>query len=120
MADRVLFIGWNAPVRGREERSLEVFNEAIGLYGRLQQEARIESFDVVLLRPNGQLGGYIEVHGTAAQLAAVREDEAFQRNMIDAELSVDGMRQIEGFTNEAVARQMAMYQEAIAKVPQMA
>jgi hypothetical protein len=24
MADRVLFIGWGAPVRGREERELEV------------------------------------------------------------------------------------------------
>ena len=30
MADRVLFISWNAPVRGREERGLKVFNEAMG------------------------------------------------------------------------------------------
>ena len=30
MADRVLFIGWSTPVRGREERGLEVFNESIG------------------------------------------------------------------------------------------
>src|ERR1700730_8561145 len=114
MADRVLFIGWSTPVRGREERGLEVFNEAIGMYGRMQQEGRIEAFDVVLLGPNGELNGYMEVHGSAEQLPAVREDDEFQRNMIDASLVVDGLRQIEGFTNEEVARQMTRYQESIA------
>jgi hypothetical protein len=119
MADRVLFIGWTTPVRGREERAVEAFNDALGLCGRMQQEGRIEAFDVVLLGPNSLLGGYIEVHGTAAQLAAVREDEEFQRNTIDASLSVEGICHIDGFTNEAIARQMAMYQEAVAGLPQM-
>jgi hypothetical protein len=41
MADRMLFIGWGAPVRGLEERGLEVFNDAIGLLGRMQQDGRI-------------------------------------------------------------------------------
>jgi hypothetical protein len=118
MADRVLFISWTTPVRGREERGLEVFNESMGLYGRLQQEGRIEKFDVVLLGPNGDLNGYIELHGSADQLAALREDEEFERNTIEASLIVDGFRQIEGVTNEEIARQMALYQESIARVPQ--
>jgi hypothetical protein len=118
MADRVLFIGWNTPVRGREERGLEVFNDAIGIYGRMQQDRRIEKFDVVLLGPNSDLNGYIELHGTAEQLAAVREDEEFQRNSTDASLVVDGLRHIDGFTNDGVAREMALYQESIARVPQ--
>jgi hypothetical protein len=120
MADRMLFIGWGASVRGREERGLEVFNESIGFYGRAQQDGRIESFDVVLLAPNTDLGGYIELHGTAEQLAALRESEEFRRNLADASLIVDDLRQIEGFTNEGVAREMALYQESIARVPQTA
>jgi hypothetical protein len=120
MADRLLFIGWSTPVRGREERGLEVFNEAIGLCGRMQQEGRIEKFDVVLLGPNGDLNGYIEVHGSAAQIAAFREDEEFQRNTVEASLVVDGLRHIEGYTNDEVARQMARYQESVARVPQTA
>ena len=56
MADRLLFLSWGAPVRGREERSLEVFNASMGLYGRLQQEGRIEGFDVALMTPNAALG----------------------------------------------------------------
>jgi hypothetical protein len=120
MADRVLFIGWGSPVHGREERGLEVFNEAIGLCGRMQQEGRIERFDVVLLAPNADLNGYLEVHGSAAQLAAFREDEEFQRNTVDASLIVGGLRHIDGYTNDEVARQVALYQERVARVPQAA
>ncbi len=120
MADRMLFIGWGTPVRGREERSLEVFNEAIGLYGRMQEESRIEKFDVVLLGPNAGLNGYIELSGSAQQLAAVRDSEEFRRTLVDASLVVDDLRLIDGFANEAVAREMALYQESIARVPQIA
>src|SRR5882724_11283991 len=107
MADRLLFIGWSTPVRGREERGIEVFNEALGILGRMQQEGRIEKFDVVLLGPNGDLGGYMEVHGTAEQLMAVREDPEFERNTADASLIVDGLRHIDGYTDAGVAQQMA-------------
>jgi hypothetical protein len=120
MADRMLFIGWGAPVRGREERGLEVFNEAVGLYGRMQQEGRIERFDVALLQPNAELDGYITLHGSAEQLATVREDAEFQRMTIAASLIVEGLRMIDGVTNSGVADQMAMYQEAVGKIPQMA
>jgi hypothetical protein len=118
MADRVLFISWTTPVRGREERGLEVFNETMGLYGRMQQDGRIEKFDVVLLNASGDLNGYIELHGSAEQLAAVREDEEFQRNTVEASLIVDDLRHAEGVTNEEIARQMALYQESVARVPQ--
>lgn len=120
MADRVLFIGWGNPVPGREERGLEVFNEALGLLGRMQQDGRVDGFDVALLDPNTDLGGYVVVRGSAEQIAGVRADDEFRRNMIDASLIVENLRHIEGFTNEGVAREMAMYQEAIAKVPQSA
>jgi hypothetical protein len=120
MADRVLFIGWTQPIPGREERALEVFNEAMGLYGRLQEEGRIESFDVALLEPNNGLDGYIQLHGSPEQINALKLDEEFRRVTVDAVLAVDGVRLIEGFTNAAVAREMARYQEAVAKVPQSA
>jgi hypothetical protein len=120
MADRVLFIGWGRAVHGREERGLEVFNEALGLFGRMQQEGRIEQFDVVLLGPNAELNGYIELHGSAEQLAAVREDEEFLRNTADAGLIVDGLRHIDGYANEGVARMVELYRQSLAKVPQTA
>lgn len=120
MADRMLFIGWGESVRGAEERGLEVFNEALGLLGRMQQEGRIEKFDVALLAPNSDLAGFISVQGSAAQIAAVREDPEWRRNTIDASLIVDDLRHIDGYTNEGVAGEMTLYQEAVGRVPQRA
>jgi hypothetical protein len=119
MADRMLFVGWGATIAGREERALEVFNEGIGFYGRCQQEGRIESFDVVLLEPHGGgLQGYVQLHGSADQLAALREAEDFQRLQADASLIVEELGVVGGFANEAIAGQVALYREAIAQVPQ--
>lgn len=119
MADRMLFIGWDEPARGREERAVETFNEAVGLYGRYQQEGRIEKFEARFLLPTGNgLQGYFELHGSAQQIDAIREDPDFQRHFADATLCVDGMRCCIGLTGQGIADQMAIYQEAMAKVPQ--
>jgi hypothetical protein len=120
MADRVLFISWGQVVRGREERALEVFNETLGFYGRLQQEGGIEGFDVALLEPSSDVGGYIVLRGSAEQIGVVSEDDAFRRLILDATLVVDDVRVVPGRTNEALAHEIEMFQEAAGKVPQSA
>ena len=70
-------------------------------------------------RPD-ELAGYIELHGSAEQLATLREDQEYRRILADASLVVDGLRQIDGFANEAVAGQMAALPRKIARVPQAA
>ena len=118
MADRVLFISWGENVHGREERGLEVFNETVGMYGRFQQEGRIESFDVVLLNPANGIEGYLAIHASAAQIADIKEDEDFRRGLLDASMIVQSLTVTDGYANEGIAEAMEMYREAIAKVPQ--
>lgn len=120
MADRMLLISWRGTIPGREGRALAVFDEAMGILGRAQQDGRLESFDVTLMEPNGELDGYIQVHGTAEQISALRSNEEFMRNTVDAQLCVDGLRHLEGSTNERVGTLMTMFGEAVAKVPQLA
>jgi len=120
MADRMLLISWGAPVHGREERGLEVFNEAIGAYGKMQQDGRIESFDVVLLAPNAGMDGYVQLHGTAEQLNALRTSDDFARMIIDAQLIVENVCVVDGRTGEGIAEEVTRYQEAISRVPQTA
>lgn len=121
MADRMLMISWGPPVRGREERGLEVFNEALGICGRMQQEGQIEKFEVRLLGPNGSgLDGYIEMHGSAAQIAAVKEDEEFRTNTMDAAQIVERFCHTDGVINEGVAETVEMYQQSLSRVPQHA
>jgi len=118
MADRVLMITWGASVHGREERGLEVFNEAMGLYGRMQQEGRIESFDVALMNPATGTDGYIILRGSAEQLAAARDAEDFRATLYDASLIVQDLKMADGYSGEALAHEIEMYQHAISKVPQ--
>ena len=120
MADRVLFISWGQVVRGREVASLESFNETVGLYGRLQQEGKIESFEVALLNPSTGMDGYMAIHGSAAQLEALKEDDEFRRTLVEASLIVDDLKMTDGFVGEGIAREMERYQAAISKVPQTA
>jgi hypothetical protein len=120
MADRVLFISWGENVVGREARGLEVFNETVGMYGRMQEEGRIEGFNVVLLEANADVDGYLEVRGSAEQLSALRESDEFLKSMLDASLIVHKMRVVEGFTGAGIARVMQKYQESLDAVAQPA
>lgn len=120
MADRTLCLTWGQVARGRETHSLEVFNDALGYYAALQEDGRIERFDVVLLTPGGGIDGMMILYGSHAQLDAVKEDERFQRITIDAQLVVDQLRVLDGWVNEGVARPMALFQESASHVPQQA
>jgi hypothetical protein len=115
MADAGLFIGWGEVVRGREDRALDVFNETLEFYGRLQSDGRIEDFEVALLDPHGgELLGYVMLRGSEDQIDAVRRDDDFQRLMIKGSLVVDDLGMIPALIGEGLARAMAMYQEELA------
>ena len=117
MADRALFVGFGEPVRGREERAIEVFNDFVGMFGRMQSDGRIEGMDVCLLDPHGgDLGGFFMVHGDEAQCAQLANDEEFRRASIDAGLIVENFGIGPARTGDAVGAEMAMYAEAVRKV----
>ena len=117
MTDRALFVGFGAPVRGREERAVEVFGAFVEMFGRMQSDGRIESMDVSLLDPHGgELGGFFMVHGSQEQCAALTYDEEFRRACTDAALIVENFGVVPAATGEGVGREMAMYTDAVAKV----
>ena len=115
MADAGLFVGFGQPVRGREQQSLVVFNEAFQLYGSLQQQGEIDDFDAVILEPHGgDLGGFFLLRGDRAKLEGVRGRDDFQRLSIRAGLIVENLGVVGGTLGDGIASQMAVYQEQIA------
>jgi hypothetical protein len=117
MADAGLFIGWGAPVRGREAKGLEVFNDAVGFWGRLQQEGRIESFEVALLYPHGgDLYGFSLVRGTHEQLNELGGDEEFLRLTTRAGLVVERLGVVRAALGDDLQRQIGLFQEATAEL----
>jgi hypothetical protein len=114
MAEAGLFIGWGQVVRDREERALEVFNETMQYYASLEQDGRIESWEVVLLEPHGgDLAGFVLLRGTTDQMNSVRSDEEFERRTTRADLIVEGLGTVGALVEEGIARGMGIYQEEI-------
>jgi hypothetical protein len=117
MADAGLFIGWGAPVRGREARGLEVFNEALSYYGRLQQEGSIESLDTVILEPHGgDLQGFFLLRGSQEKLAQLRVDDEFVSLSTRASLIVEGLGVVGAALGDGLEDAVSTYQEAISEL----
>ena len=117
MADAGLFIGWGAPGRGREAKRLEVFNEALAYYGRLQQEGVIEGFETAILEPHGgDLQGFVLIRGSQDKLAQLRVDDEFVRLSTRADLIVEGLGVIGAALGDGLEQAIATYQEAISEL----
>jgi hypothetical protein len=114
MAEAGLFIGFGAPVRGRESQAVDLFNETIGYYARLQEEGEIESFEPVFLEPHGgDLGGFILIRGEPEKLAALRVSDEFAQFTMRASLYVDSIGVVGADLAGRIQRQMEYYTEQI-------
>jgi hypothetical protein len=113
MADEALFLGWGEVVRGRETKAVDVFNESIEYYGRLQQDGKIESFDAWFLAPHGgDLGGFILLHGEREKLDEIQRSEEFEQLQARVAMIVDRSGTVNAYTGEALARGMGQFQSA--------
>ena len=117
MAEAGMFIGWGSPVRGREAKGLEVFNEALRYWNRLEQDGRIESSEPVLLFPHGgDLAGFFLLRGSHAQLNDLGRDEEFLRIIARAGLVVEGLGVVRAALGDGLAQQIGIYQQAVAEI----
>ena len=107
-----LFIGWGHVIHGREQQSLQVFNEALQYFGELQQRGEIEAFEPVALEPHGgDLYGFLLVRGDPDKLSRVRAGEEFRRLISRGALVVEGMGVVTAFVGDDLQRQFAVFQQ---------
>lgn len=117
MANDVIFTGWGTVVRGREQQALAVFQETIQFWTQAQQDGRIESFEPILLEPHGGgITGFVLARGERGALNAIRSEEAFQRLVVRAGAIVDDFGVIFGYGDDALARQLASFQQAASEL----
>lgn len=117
MADAALFIGWGSPVRGREQKAIEVFNESMAYWGQLQSSGEIEGVEAYLLTPHGgDLGGFAILKGEQSKLMDVERSEGFQRMVARANLIIENLGVVHAFTGEGLANQMAMFNAQVSEL----
>jgi hypothetical protein len=114
MADRVLFIGWNRAVPGREKQAFENFGKALQFMGKLQADGRIESFDTIILEAHGgDLNGFNLIKGSAEQIAGIRQDETFINLIMEAGYCIQGLGLINGYIGDGLTNIMSQYVKLI-------
>ena len=103
MADRILFIGWNRPVVGREQQAMELWQNAMEYYTKLQSDGRIESFDPVILAAHGgDLNGFVMLKGDAEKLSEIRREDTFIDLTINAGYCLEGFGVVVGYIGEGL------------------
>lgn len=117
MADAGIFIGWGAPVRGREAKGLEIFTEAMEYWRGRQVENDIESFEAAVLDPHGgDLYGFILVRGTEQQLSDLRSREDFERLNVRAGMTVERLGIVSASLGDNLAGALDLYAEAVREI----
>ena len=120
MADAGVMITWGENIPGREARGLEVFNETLQFWGRMQSEGKAEGFEVALLNAGGPVDGFIFVRGDAETLAQVTSSDEHTRLIIKANMVVRDIAVSPALINEGLAHGMELYQDELASMGEMA
>lgn len=114
MADRALFLGWTRAVVGREQQAMELFQKAMGYYGKLQTDGLIESFEPVLLQAHGgDLNGFILLRSNAEKIAKIRQDDTFIDFSIEAAYCLEGFGIVEGIIGEGITDAFSRWSKLI-------
>jgi hypothetical protein len=87
MVKGALFVSWGDVIPGREKAARLRFSAALQYCARMQEEGKIDTFEVVGLEPHGgDLAGFILVKGDRDALAQLRSDTEFVRMIESAQL----------------------------------
>jgi hypothetical protein len=111
MAKGAIVVSWGFPFPGYREKALKVFNEAMQLWTRLQQQREIESFEPVFLDYHGGLSGFVLIRGDREKLTRLRMNPDFENMNHRASLVVSDLSVIDGFTGDELQRRFADYQK---------
>ena len=119
MPGDALFLGWGQVVRGREQLALQVFNDSIAYYAKLQEDGKIERFQPFLLTPHaGDLAGFIIMYGERASIDEIRSSSDFIRLVTRASAIVDNVGVVDAFTDEELGKRMGIFGEVAQEFPQ--
>ena len=116
MAEAALLIGWGEVVRGREKAALTTYNEVMAYWSGLQNDGRIQNFDVAVLGPHARMGGFILARGTEQQIDSVRRSKEFRQIMARTRLFVDELVIADSYVDEALGQLMQEYQEEVERL----
>jgi hypothetical protein len=113
MAHGAIVFCWGPTVRGRERGALEVFAESVGYYEDLLKNHRITAHSPFISADHN--GGMWIVQGEMAELATIRQEDAYLRLVARVQMVVDdfSVETYHGGSAEDLTDMMTMFGETI-------
>ncbi len=105
MTDGALFVGWGAPLPGREILALDIFKEVTQFYEGLKKKGDITAFEPFVLNMNGgPLRGFFVIRGDQAKLATLMLREDFLKLAEKSTLAVQNPTIVPLFVGDAIPK----------------
>ncbi len=115
MAEHALFIGFGSPRPGKERIAGRNFEEAVAYCEGLKASGEVESAEYVLLDAHGgDLLGFFLVRGDPEKLVRVTMTPEFQRLVMRAGVTSEGVGVVHAVVDAGVMRSMAAWNEVVA------
>ncbi|WML58744.1 hypothetical protein [Neobacillus sp. PS2-9] len=112
MAKGSLLVGWGEIIPGREKAAKATLNNAMEYCIRLQQEGKIDRFEVVVLEPHGSdLNGFVLITGDKETVARLRAEDEFVSVMVGVQLVHRNVRVVGAYTGSEIQSLFAMWDE---------
>jgi hypothetical protein len=107
---------WGKLVPGREKHALDVYSETVEYWSGLQEDGKIERFDIVVLGPTGgDFNGFLLVRGTEEQMDAIRRSEEYLRHINRALLVAEHVRVADAFVDDGLAQITSLYSDELGR-----
>lgn len=112
----MLIMGWKGSRAGREAISAAHFQDVVAFLGSQQREKRIDAWEPIFLDPHGAtLQGFFLIRGSATQLDAFQNNEAWQEHVTRAILHLEDVVVTRATGGDEVAGLMQRWTKHIPK-----
>ncbi|MFD0695325.1 hypothetical protein ACFQZT_14565 [Paenibacillus sp. GCM10027628] len=112
MAKGSLVVGWGEIIPGREKAAQATLNNAMQYCIQLQQEGKIDRFEVVVLEPHGSdLNGFVLITGDKETVAQLRAEDEFVAVIIGVQLVHRNVRVVGAYKGAELHSLFAMWDE---------
>jgi hypothetical protein len=112
MSKGSLIVGWGEIIPGREKAAQRTLKSAMQYCVRLQQEGKIDRFEVVILEPHGSdLNGFVLITGDKGTIAQLRTENEFVSVMIGVQLVHRNVRVVGAYVGAALQSLFAIWDE---------
>lgn len=114
MDTNCLMFSWKRTVPGREQVSVAHFREYVEYLSGLQQNKQIESFEPILLTPNGQgIVGFFLIRGAPGKLTELMGTDDWKKHVMRGMMHLEDPCISTGVCGAKVGERLAMWSSLI-------